>query len=192
MTARPTIMDMSLRDNGGLTYRYYQGQPVYPFGYGLYYTNFTYKYYGDNVRFIDTKMIADWYRNGYYFYKSESTSFIVQVSNIGNVASDCIVLGFVTKDDQDPDAPLKKLFDFQRIFVKVGQSVNVSLSVSPESISLVNKYGNERIVPGKYNLHLGDYMNNNYITTQLVMIGKEESIFNLPDIKAKYQKSMRH
>eukprot|EP01084_Bolivina_argentea_P243621 408372_1 len=45
LTDRPSIMDMSLRDNGGITYRYYTGTPVYNFGFGLYYTNFTYKYY---------------------------------------------------------------------------------------------------------------------------------------------------
>eukprot|EP01084_Bolivina_argentea_P243622 408373_1 len=45
LRTRPSIMDMSLRDNGGITYRYYTGTPVYNFGFGLYYTNFTYKYY---------------------------------------------------------------------------------------------------------------------------------------------------
>ena len=126
--------------------------------------------------------MADFYRNGYYFYKSETTSFVVQVTNIGEMASDCIVLGFVTSEN-DPNAPLIKLFDFQRVFVNVGQSVNVSLSVSPESISITDTYGNERIVPGKYKLHIGDYQNNNYISTYLIMTGKEESIFNPKEIK---------
>ena len=47
MEARPTIMDMSLRNNGGITYRYYEKTPLYPFGFGLYYTQFEYKYYND-------------------------------------------------------------------------------------------------------------------------------------------------
>eukprot|EP01084_Bolivina_argentea_P233605 393420_1 len=126
--------------------------------------------------------MANFYRNGYYFYKSEATSFTVQVTNIGNVKSDCVILGFVTSQN-DPDAPLKKLFDFERVFVDIGKSVNVTLSVSPESISIVNKNGNERIVPGIYNLHIGDYENNNFITTHLIMNGQEESIFNLKQIK---------
>ena len=45
LTSPPSIMDMNLRNNGGITYRYYTGTPVYSFGYGLSDTNFTYKYY---------------------------------------------------------------------------------------------------------------------------------------------------
>ena len=187
MKSRNSIMDMSLSDNGGITYRYYTGTPLYSFGFGLYYTNFTYKYYNNSIdKHIDTKVMADFYRNGYYFYKSDATSFVVEVTNTGKVASDCVVLGFVTSND--PDAPLIKLFDFQRTFVDVGQSVNVTLSITPESISITNKYGNERIVPGKYNLFIGDYQNNNYIKTHLIMTGKEESIFNLKELKEKYYK----
>ena len=187
LTSRPSIMDMNLRDNGGITYRYYTGTPVYPFGYGLSYTNFTYKYYNsssDLTRTVNTKLLADFYRNGYYFYKTEATSFVVEVTNTGNMASDCVVLGFVTSEN-DPDAPLIKLFDFQRTFVDIGQSVNVTLSITPESISITNKYGNERIVPGKYNLYIGDYQNNNFIKTHLILRGEEESIFNLQKIKRK-------
>ena len=191
LNTRKTIMDMSLRDNGGITYRYYTGKPLYPFGYGLYYTTFNYTYYNSSQldtngeRVIETKSLADFYRNGYYNYKSESTSFIVEVYNTGPVASDCVVLGFVTSES-DPDAPLIKLFDFGRVYVPVGSKVNVTLSITPESISVTNKDGNERIVPGKYNIFMGDYMNNNYVHHILSMIGNEESIFDLKQIKEKY------
>ena len=193
MKSRPSIMDMSLRNNGGITYRYYTGDALYSFGYGLYYTNFTYKYYNsssfDNEygeRVIDSKILADFYRNGYYFYKSDAASFIVEVTNVGNVGSDCVVLGFVTSEN-DPDAPLIKLFDFQRVYVDKGQKVNVTLSITPESISVTNRYGNERIVPGKYNLYLGDYQNDNYVHHKVKLIGNQESIFDLQKVKQKYQ-----
>ena len=191
LKSRPSIMDMSLRGGSGITYRYYTGTPVYSFGYGLYYTNFTYKYYNstqldtNGERVIESKTLADFYRNGYYNYKSDASSFIVEITNIGKVPSDCIVLGFVTSED-DPDAPLIKLFDFQRAYVDVGKKVNVTLSITPESISVTNKDGNERIVPGKYNLFMGDYQNNNYVHHRLTMVGNEESIFNLKEIKEKY------
>ena len=81
------------------------------------------------------------------------------------------MLGFVTGEN-DPDAPLNKLFDFQRVYVGVGQSINVTLSITPEAISITNKYGNARIVPGKYNLYLGDYQNNNYVHHKVKIIGK--------------------
>eukprot|EP01084_Bolivina_argentea_P034812 64482_1 len=182
---RPSIMDMSLRNNGGITYRYYTGTPLYKFGFGLSYTTFEYKYFNNSYESecVDAKIIGDMkYNKGIGMEIRDETSFIVQVTNTGNMASDCVVLGFV-KSENDPDAPLIKLFDFQRVFVGVGQSVNATLSITPESISVTNKYGNERIVPGIYNILLGDYQNNNYIHTHLIMKGKEESIFNLQEIQ---------
>eukprot|EP00484_Ammonia_sp_Unknown_P005082 CAMPEP_0197074090 /NCGR_PEP_ID=MMETSP1384-20130603/210934_1 /TAXON_ID=29189 /ORGANISM="Ammonia sp." /LENGTH=946 /DNA_ID=CAMNT_0042512931 /DNA_START=16 /DNA_END=2857 /DNA_ORIENTATION=- len=183
MQSRPSIMDMSLRNNGGITYRYYTGTPLYPFGFGLYYTNFTYKYYNASSssseiggeRVVETKTLADFYRNGYYFYRSSAASFVVQVTNIGARASDCVVLGFVTSEN-DPDAPLIKLFDFQRVYVEKGESVNVTLSITPEAISVTNQQGNERIVPGRYNLLMGDYQNDNYVHVKMKLVGEEVSL----------------
>ena len=181
LEARPSMMDMSLRANGGITYRYYEGEAVYPFGFGLYLTTFNYTYYGAPTTRVLSKTLAAHYREGRYFYRGAQTSFTVQVQNTGGFDSDCVVLGFVTSDDAD--APKLKLFDFQRVFVRRNEKVNVSLSVSPEAISIVNEHGNERIVPGRYALHLGDYQGGNYVSTQLVMEGEEESIFDLAAIK---------
>ena len=78
-----------------------------------------------------------------------------------------------------------KLFDFERVFVEKGKSVNVSLSVSPESISLTNERGIERIVPGNYTIYLGDYQTHQkepkkaeFVETQLELVGEEEVIFD--------------
>ena len=181
--ARPTIMDMSLRNNGGITYRYYQGTPLYPFGYGLSYTTFTYKNYTNTQerKCVDAGLIGN-LKEGEI---TDETGFIVQVTNTGKMASDCVVLGFVTSDNDD--APPIKLFDFQRTFVEPGQSVNVTLSISPYSISLVNKVGHERIVPGDYKLLLGDYQNNNFVQVDICIDGEEYSILNLPEIKERYR-----
>ena len=84
------------------------------------------------------------------------------------------MLGFVTSNHSD--APINpKLFDFQRVFINPGQSVNVSLSVSPESISLTDKLGGERILPGKYKIMIGEFNDNyNYVTDTLTITGKQQ------------------
>ena len=185
--SRPSIGDMNLRNNGGITYRYYTGNPLFEFGYGLSYTNFTYKWLNydvggggwDYYTKIETGEIAGYYYEKKYF--ASAVSFDVTVTNIGKMASDCVVLGFVASNHTD--APInKKLFDFQRVFVNPGQSVNVTLSVSPESISLTNKYGRERIVPGKYKIMIGESGNDNYVVGHLELVGKEHTLFDLKKV----------
>ena len=178
---RPYISDMNLRNNGGITYRYYQGTPVYEFGFGLSYTTFEYQWSNYNYNYnggekeksklISTKKMANYYWNKQYFYKA--VDYEVTVKNTGNVGSDCVVLGFVSSNHTD--SPIKKLFDFQRVYVGVGQSVNVTLSVSPESISLTNTNGHERIVPGFYQVEIGEV--GQFLMGYLKMNGDEETIF---------------
>ena len=78
-------------------------------------------------------------------------------------------LGFVTGDNVD--APLIKLFEFEMVYVDIGQSVNVTLRATPYSISSTNQYGHQRIVPDKYNMLLGDYISSNYVTTTFCIDG---------------------
>lgn len=69
------------------------------------------------------------------YYKTQGhalspASYIINVTNTGAVASDCVVLGFL--NSTDPDAPLQELFDFARVFVLPGQTVTVTLSVAAQ------------------------------------------------------------
>lgn len=60
---------------------------------------------------------------------TEMLAYTIQITNVGMMDSDCTVLGFIQSDHSD--APLNKLFDFDRVFVKQGQSVNATLTMSP-------------------------------------------------------------
>ena len=46
----------------------------------------------------------------------------------------------------------------------------VAARLSSEPISIVDGYGNERIVPGRYALHLGDYHGDNYVRAQFQLV----------------------
>lgn len=98
-------------DMEGHTYRYFRGEPLFPFGHGLSYTTFE---YGEAS-----------VRNG---------SLVVPVKNTGSVAGDEVVQLYVRKPD-DPAGPIKTLRGFQRVTVSPGQTVNVEIPLTDETFN---------------------------------------------------------
>ena len=162
-----SIEDMGLSSNGGITYRYFDGPMVYPFAYGLYYTKFTYDYIDEMVE--RTKM----------FDGINEMGFTVKVTNVGNVNSDCIVLGFMKYEQPQEGDPNIKLFDFEKVYIKAGESVNATLSVSPDTLGRVDTFGRKVIKSGdEYRLFIGDYMNGLYRDYRLVVNGDDNGLFD--------------
>eukprot|EP01084_Bolivina_argentea_P148527 259646_1 len=147
------ITDMSLTNNYGITYKYYQKEPVYKFGYGLYYTTFNYTYYNDSEDKI--LKLAD----------NDSVAYKVGVTNTGNMNSSCVVLGFIYSEYDD--GPRIQLFDFEKVFVEIGTTVNVTLTISAKSVVFGNREIQESCL---YSMYLGDYMNNNFLKANLKAI----------------------
>eukprot|EP00048_Salpingoeca_helianthica_P016232 m.231184 g.231184 ORF g.231184 m.231184 type:complete len:915 (-) comp18276_c0_seq1:117-2861(-) len=153
INVRP-ITNMDLRAAGGITYRHYTGTPLWPFGFGLSYTTFRFV----PLQSVVTVTTAQMAEHHAIYYRTRGTqsspaAYQVNVTNTGSVDSDVVVLGFI--NSTDPDSPLSELFDFARVFVKVGQTVTVTLSVSPQVLSLVDSKGNERLQPGPYSVSFG-------------------------------------
>jgi hypothetical protein len=101
---------------------------------GLSYTTFRFVPIVSHATVTTTAMAAHHSR----YYASQGTSpspasYTVNVTNTGNVDSDCVVLGFAV--GQDPDQPILELFDFARVFIAHGQTVTVTLSVPPQVAS---------------------------------------------------------
>ena len=165
-----SYFDMSLRDNGGCTYRFYQGKPLWTFGYGLSYTVFNYSWSGHpHHQHADAKRIA----NG-----RNTISYTVNVTNTGNMAGYDSVLGFLT-DQPQPDAPQKELFDFGRVFLEPGESATVHLTVGPQQLSSVDEEGTQFIKTGHYGVKIGDLESSFHVT------GADHEMFSLKNIKNK-------
>jgi beta-glucosidase len=123
----------------GRTYRYFKGEPLYRFGYGLSYTTFSYS----NLSLPDGPINA-----GAPLHAS------VTVTNTGKLAGDEIVQLYLKFPDV-PGAPLRALRGFQRVHLDAGASQNVEFQLNLRDMSMVTDAGDIVIPKGKYTVSIG-------------------------------------
>lgn len=124
----PDYEDYSMR---GRTYRYFN-DALFPFGYGLSYTTFS-------------------VGEGSY----QNFKLTVPVTNTGKRDGDEIVQVYL-RNPADADGPLKSLRAFKRVSVKAGQTVNVTLELTPQSFEFWDAETNTmRVKSGSYELYYG-------------------------------------
>ena len=101
----------------GRTYRYFQGEPLFPFGHGLSYTTFT---YGDIQLPASAK-------------DDETIKICVPVTNSGKMDGDEIVQVYIKKQS-DTEGPIKALRAFKRVHIPAGQTIQVELELTPKQL----------------------------------------------------------
>jgi len=114
------------------TYRYFPGEVLYPFGYGLSYTSFRYT----NVAVTPSVVPGD-----------GSVKISVDVENTGNITSDEVVQLYLTHKGI-AGAPLRALQGFKRIHLTPAQKTTVTFQLENRQLSLVDETGKRRITPG--------------------------------------------
>jgi len=124
----------------GHTYRYFRGEPLYPFGYGLSYTQFQYS----NLTLSHNDI-----RPGQRLRVS------VEVDNVGSVAGDEVVQLYVTDLDSAYPIPIRQLRGFQRIALKPGQKKTVRFRLTPADMSVLNDQGKRLVEPGRFQVSVG-------------------------------------
>jgi beta-glucosidase len=121
------------------TYRYFDGEPLYPFGYGLSFTSFAYK----NVHVDRAKISA-----------KDSVKISVEVTNTGAMAGDEVVQLYLTHPGV-AGAPLLAMKGFQRVHLDRKEKKTVSFTLSHRDLSIVDPEGKHRVVPGTVQAWLG-------------------------------------
>src|SRR5581483_8148278 len=121
------------------TYRYFDGEPLYPFGYGLSYTSFAYR----NAQ-VDRDNVTP----------SDMVRISVDVANTGATAGEEVVQLYVTHAGV-PGAPLRALAGVQRIRLARGEHRRVAFTLRGRALSIVDQSGKRRIVPGTVNVWIG-------------------------------------
>lgn len=149
------MTDMSLRPSStspGRTYKWYEGTPIFEFGYGMHYTNFTASISGASM---GNYSISSLLSNCTESYKDRCAfkSFSVNVQNTGSVASDYSTLGFLAGSFGPMPYPKKSLVNYQRLHdVQPGQSATATLNLTLGSLGRVDDSGNKILYPGDYAL----------------------------------------
>jgi beta-glucosidase len=132
----PPFADYAMK---GRTYRYFEGQPLYPFGYGLSYTTFAYK----DLKLPGKPLVA-----------GEDLSASVTVTNTGKVAGDEVVQLYLKFPGVD-GAPNKALRGFQRIHLEPGASQELHFDLRPRDLSLVTDAGEPEVPTGEFTVSVG-------------------------------------
>ena len=117
----------------GHTYRFFRGEPLYPFGYGLSYSKFVY----GKPRFADGKLT-------------------LSVSNKSKRDGEETVLVYLSKVG-DTDGPIRTLRAFQRVEVPAGSTQTVSIPLPDSAFEWWDVKSNAmRILPGQYVIQVGN------------------------------------
>lgn len=162
------ITNMSLRENGGITYMHYQGEPLWPFGFGLSYTRWNLSV-ALSPATISTAALASAYAN-YYSPPRKSARhpdgddplvLSASVANLGSFDSPVVVQVFATalppvwrgNGTQPPLAPpVRQLVGFAREHVPEGTTVSVAVPLAPAPLCPVGAQGNQWAAPGAWRL----------------------------------------
>ncbi|GAB1856701.1 glycoside hydrolase family 3 C-terminal domain-containing protein [Flavobacteriaceae bacterium MHTCC 0001] len=159
------------------TYMYSKVEPLYPFGYGLSYTNFEIS--GVEVSRKRVKEMKD-------------VVVTAKVSNVGNMDGDEIVQIYVRDVESSKVVPIKALKGFKRISVPAGESKTVSIKLPYEAFSHYNvKSKRFEVEPGDFDIMIGQSSEKivaiktvsvNGGTIPNIKVGQKSGYFNANDV----------
>ena len=132
----PPFEDYAMKNR---TYRYFTGEPLYPFGYGLTYSKFEYS----NMKLSSAQLEA-----------GNPLTVEVDVKNASSRAGDEVVELYVNFPKL-PGTPLRALRGFNRVHVEAGEVKHVKLALQPRDLSYVNEAGDRMVAAGDYVITAG-------------------------------------
>ena len=132
----PHFEDYSMQNR---TYRYFNGKPLYPFGYGLSYTTFSYS----DLTLPKTAINA-----------GDPLTAEATVTNTGRREGDEVAQLYLSFPSV-PGAPLRALRGFKRVHLNPGESQGVRIELKDRDLSMVTEAGEPIIAEGTYSVSIG-------------------------------------
>nr|WP_315423501.1 glycoside hydrolase family 3 C-terminal domain-containing protein [uncultured Pedobacter sp.] len=138
----------------GDDYNNLSGEPLFPFGYGLSYTNFSY----NNLKF-NRKSIA----------KNETATVSFELKNTGNYDGEEVVQLYMRPLLSKLAQPVLALRAFQRIHLKVGETKIVSFKLDKEVLQTLDINNVWEVAPGEYRIMIGSSSKSLYLKDNLTV-----------------------
>ncbi|HEY4334928.1 MAG TPA: glycoside hydrolase family 3 C-terminal domain-containing protein [Puia sp.] len=132
----PAFSDYNME---GRTYRYFKGEPLYPFGYGLSYTKFGYSHLS-----VPSEMPV-----------GKTLTVSVDLRNEGGLEGDEVVELYLRHPDTHGRTPIHALAGFERVHLKAGEKKTVVFTLDPRQLSVVQESGDRVEEPGKLEIFTG-------------------------------------
>jgi len=133
----PPFEDYSMKNR---TYRYFEGEPLYPFGYGLSYTTFKYS----TPELSENRMVT-----------SGSVEVKVELKNTGDMGGSEVVQLYVKDIESSYPVARKALRDFTRICLEPGETKTVSFTLDSTDLMVIDDEGNRFVEPGEFDILIG-------------------------------------
>jgi beta-glucosidase len=120
-------------------YRLTPNEPLYPFGYGLSYTSFSYR------ELVVPQTVGD----------GQNVNVQVTVANTGDRAGDEVVLVYLRDLFSSVTTPVKQLAAFKRIYLEPGTEQRVALTIQRDQLALYDAHMQRVIEPGDFEVSVG-------------------------------------
>ncbi len=124
----------------GRTYRYMKEEPLYPFGYGLSYTTFSYS----SLK-LDSETVSG----------DQAVQVQIDVENSGSVDGHEVVQLYLRHGDASSSAPIHQLAGVRKVPLAAGETKQVSFTVTPRQLARVSDQGRLVIEPGPMEVFVG-------------------------------------
>jgi len=133
----PAFEDYSMK---GRTYRYFEGEALFEFGYGLSYTTFEYS---------DFKLISQ-------NKPTDVISLSVTIENTGKMAGSEVLQLYVSRVNRDDKYPIRALKCIWKVFLKVGERETVYFELNRNDFSMINNNLERIVEAGEFEITIGD------------------------------------
>jgi len=126
-------------DMDGRTYRYFDGDSLFPFGHGLSYTSFAYS----ELELPKTVQAG------------ADVLLSVTVENTGSVAGEEVVQLYLTDLEASAPVPIRSLVGVERIFLQPGEQKRLSFAMTARQLSLIDAQAERVVEPGLFEISVG-------------------------------------